>query len=777
MPGSQSIQGLASNLDTNAIVQAIMAAEHRVVDRLTERQTEATNRMATYNSISALMVALRSALAPLLRTSTFEAATLSVSDQDAISATTSGQVAAGTYFLSVDALATNHQIASQGFDDPATAILGNGTLQIRVGSGSTQTITIDSTNNSLTGLKNAINAARVGVTASIINDGSSSQSYRLMLTANETGAENTITVTTNLSGGLAPDFASSTFDAVERLPGMAGTALVSVGPTASYSGAANKTYTFTVAGSGTQTIGDAPITVNWTDGTNSGSFEVAAADSEVALTGTGSDGLKLTFGGGTLTAGDQFRVQTFAPLLQKAADAQVRFGSGSDGASPIVVASASNQIKDLIAGLTINLKNVTSTPVTITAAVDQTAIEGKINDFLAKYNEVMRTIDKQFSYNSETQEAGLLIGDQFLMAVQSQLRGPLASTVAGLPKGMNTLRALGIRTGADGLLSLASPSTLSDKLATDLSGVMNLFTDSGTSTNALISFLSAGTKSVESQNGYDVEITQAATRGQLRGLDITDPATTPLELTSDNNSFRLVVDGIRSDPLTLSLGTFNSGSALAAEIQDKINHDDAIGSRGVTVSWVDLGDTGYLQFTSGGYGSASRLSVEAGDAGSAVSVLGFSGGGAFTAGADVAGTINGEAATGSGQILTGNAGNATTAGLRLEVRLTPSQVTGGTSAVITFVRGFASRIDRIADSLSRASDGSISRYTQGIQNQIDDLKAQITSQEERLAIRQEKLYERFTALEQALSQFQTQGDFLSQQLAQISANTNAILKR
>ena len=66
MPGMTSIDGLVSNLDTSAIVEAMINAERFNVDRLIERQAEATNQLTTYNSISALMVALRSGTQPLL---------------------------------------------------------------------------------------------------------------------------------------------------------------------------------------------------------------------------------------------------------------------------------------------------------------------------------------------------------------------------------------------------------------------------------------------------------------------------------------------------------------------------------------------------------------------------------------------------------------------------------------------------------------------------------------------------------------------------------------
>ncbi|HEY4723653.1 MAG TPA: flagellar filament capping protein FliD, partial [Anaerolineae bacterium] len=324
-------------------------------------------------------------------------------------------------------------MASEGYADP-TSVVGTGTIQIAVGKSSPATITLNTSNSTLTDLKNAINAANAGVTASVISDGSSSNPYRLLLSANATGAENVIAITSNLTGGTAPNFSASTFDQVENVGAPQGTSVKSLGSLATYTGAQNKTYTFTVGGSGTQTVGSGPITVNWTDGTNSGSISVTTAGVEVALTGTGSEGLTLAFAAGTLVAGDQFRVQTFSPLLQKAADARVSLGSTAGGGSPIVISSASNQIDNLIGGVSLKLKSVTTAPVTITATLDQEAIKASITGVLDKYNEVMRAIDKQFSYNSETKEAGALLGDQFLLAIQQGLRDPLSGAIDGLPK-------------------------------------------------------------------------------------------------------------------------------------------------------------------------------------------------------------------------------------------------------------------------------------------------------------------------------------------------------
>ena len=774
MPGSQSIDGLISNLDTTSIINAIMKVEHRPVDLLTERQTAATNQLTTYNSISALMVGLGASASILNRASSFAAASLTVSDDTAVTAQATGRVTVGTYSLSVDALAANHQIASQGFADP-TSVVGTGSLQLAVGKGSATTLTLSGSSNTLSDLKNAINAAGIGITASIISDGSSSNPYRLLLSANATGADNVISITSNLTGGAAPDFSTPTFDQVENVGVVSGTASKTLGGTASYTGSQNKSYRFTVAGTGTQTIGSGPITVNWTDGTNSGSITVTTAGEEVALTGTGADGLKLSFGAGTLVAGDQFRVQTFNPLLQKAADAQVSLGSTAGGGSPITISSASNQIDDLIGGVSLKLKSITTSPVTIVASVDQGAIETSIKGMLDNYNKVMKAIDKQFSYNPDTEEAGALLGDDFLLSIQSSLRGSLMGAIDGLPTSLNMLRAIGITTGNDGSLSLSNPSLLTAKLAANADGVRNMFIDSGQTTNPLISFLSTGVKTVESKSGYAVTITEAATRMTRDGLQLTDPSILPLTLTSTNNTFRMTVDGFKSGDIVLAARSYSSGAELASEIQQKIKADSIIGSRGVAVEWVaDSAETGHLKFTSGSYGSSSSVSVDAPSSNSVVNELGFGTGGTVIAGRDVAGTINGYAATGTGRTLTAGKNSGDAEGLSVDVRMTASDVLANPAATVTYQRGFASRLARTTDSLTRSNDGTVARRTKGIQSQIDDLKAQIKSKEEYLVIRREKLYERFTAMEQALSQFQAQGSFLTQQLAQLAGNTSKI---
>jgi flagellar hook-associated protein 2 len=71
-----------------------------------------------------------------------------------------------------------------------------GSISIRVGSGAVQTVTLGSSGNTLAGLRTAINAANVGVTASIVANGNGTSS--LSLVSNTAGAVGNLTVTSNL---------------------------------------------------------------------------------------------------------------------------------------------------------------------------------------------------------------------------------------------------------------------------------------------------------------------------------------------------------------------------------------------------------------------------------------------------------------------------------------------------------------------------------------------------------------------------------------------------
>jgi len=357
-----SIDGLISGFNTTQIVDAIMAAERRPIALLQDRQEQANAELAAIRALNTQLLALQSAAQALTRPLAFQGKTVSVSDTDILSATAGSSAATGTYRLTVNSLARAHQLASQGFADTDTTTVGTGEIQVQVGDGDTTTIEITTANNTLAGVRDAINAADAGVTATIINDGSEAYPYRLVLTADDTGAENTITITSTLSGGTAPVFDSNSISAVVADDG--------------------NTYSGTATSSGTYT------------GTTNRSYLIQIVQG--------------SFTSGTFGAGDTFYVDAYVPTLQEASDAEIVVGSGS---GQIVVTSASNTVENVVPGVTLNLLKADSdSPVEITVANDTSTIRTNIETFVNRYNDVVSFIRQQTRYDAETALFGTVPG-------------------------------------------------------------------------------------------------------------------------------------------------------------------------------------------------------------------------------------------------------------------------------------------------------------------------------------------------------------------------------
>jgi flagellar hook-associated protein 2 len=363
----------------------------------------------------------------------------------------------------------------------------------------------------------------------------------------------------------------------------------------------------------------------------------------------------------------------------------------------------------------------------------------------------------------------VLFGDRTLQIIQNSIRRSFGSKIDGIDSKYNQMAGVGIRTGANGALSVKDSAALQTALEADLDGVIRLLTNSGATDSTFIEFVSSTADTAEGED-YKVDITQAATHGAYRGGGIADPATTPLTLTAANNKLKFTIDGILSNEIALSERAYNSSDELIRELQEKIDNDAKIGSRGLTAAWVSTGTgTGYVELTGSTYGSSSSVGIVTSITNSALTTLGLTSGTAV-AGKDVAGTINGEAATGSGQTLTGKDGNATTDGLKLKITATEDQVGITVEGTVTITKGVAARLGDLLDSYTASGDGLFDRRIRAYQNQIDNLQERIAEFDERLVLRRESLEKKWLAMEEALGQLNSQSSYLTGQLASMNAN-------
>lgn len=200
--------GVGSGLDLSSLLTNLMQAEQQPLILNQQRQASYQAKISAYGSINSKLSALQNAANALKSPLNQEVYTASSSDATVASTTTSIGAASGSYAVHVNNLAKAHTLNSTAFTDSAT-IIGTGTLRIGVGT-STFDISIDSSNDTLAGIRDAINAAsnNTGVNATIITDVSGA---RLALTSKDTGSTHAISVAVSETG--SSDFTTAGGDA------------------------------------------------------------------------------------------------------------------------------------------------------------------------------------------------------------------------------------------------------------------------------------------------------------------------------------------------------------------------------------------------------------------------------------------------------------------------------------------------------------------------------------------------------------------------------------
>ena len=422
----------------------------------------------------------------------------------------------------------------------------------------------------------------------------------------------------------------------------------------------------------------------------------------------------------------------------------------------ISITSSSNTISEAIEGATLSLLATGSSKVSISQ--NQSAAKNAVETFVDAYNSVIDTVDQISSYNTETEEAAVLLGDSTIRSITSNMRSIITGAVSGISGKYNALASIGISTDSSTGKLLIDDTVLQEALDNGLDSIAKLFAVSGSPSDSLISFDDSSSDTTEGT--FAISITTLATRGAYVGAAAATGAPGSIVITAgSNDTFAVTVDGVQTSTITLSAGTY-TGADLATELQSRINGDSELKDNGVTVS-VSFDKNGNNEFSivSDRYGSASTVTSVSG---TARSTLGLSSADTSLSadGVDVAGSIGGVSATGSGRFLTG-AGDAD--GLKIEVR---GGSTGSRGEVV-FSRGIADKLNNLLSGFLD-EDNIIDARVDGVQSRIDD----INEQRERFALRMDALEQRlraqFNAMDGLVAQLRSTSDFLSQQLANLN---------
>ena len=199
--GSFNFGGLASGIDTKAIIEAILSVERRPINRLQTRESELSQEKSALDELRSKLNVFLNALKDVSSDQTFRARATTLSSDDFFSATAGTAAETGLFAVEVLQLAEAHKVAGNGLAAADQPLVSDGTITIQSGSGDVVTVDVSaaSGNNTLEAVRDAINSADKGIGASILYDGAS---YRLVVRADETGTANALTLTDGTNLGL-----------------------------------------------------------------------------------------------------------------------------------------------------------------------------------------------------------------------------------------------------------------------------------------------------------------------------------------------------------------------------------------------------------------------------------------------------------------------------------------------------------------------------------------------------------------------------------------------
>ena len=202
--------GIGSGLDVESLVSQLILADVQPAENLLNRKESTYQAQLTaYGSVKGVLAQFQAAAASAGAAGQYTGKLANTALYDTVTASATSSAAVGDYSVDVTALAKAQSLASSAFSPPPptrsarvrSRLVWERSAMIRVPVPSqalpkktdttSVSVIIDSSNNTLTGVRDALNAASAGLNASVVNDGSG---YRLVIQSDSTGAENAVSI-------------------------------------------------------------------------------------------------------------------------------------------------------------------------------------------------------------------------------------------------------------------------------------------------------------------------------------------------------------------------------------------------------------------------------------------------------------------------------------------------------------------------------------------------------------------------------------------------------
>lgn len=403
----------------------------------------------------------------------------------------------------------------------------------------------------------------------------------------------------------------------------------------------------------------------------------------------------------------------------------------------IQVSRPTNQIDDLVDGVQLDLRRSGTGPVTVDVRPDTDAVVAQVADLVDAMNSALSTVGELGATSADADSRGVLSSDASVRRVAASIRDVVAAGV-DTGGGVTSLSALGVELTRTGEVTL-DEGRLREALETDFDATVELLSRTATTDGPYLA--DPLSTSATATGSYDVVVTQAATRASDASAGYTAPVadeTFTVSTVGGSADVTITAGATRQDAVD-AINAAITGAGLALEAR-------ADGS-GIAIESTRWG-------SSGDFSTAGAAAVLGGE---------LSG-----TGQDVAGTIGGEAATGTGQRLRADVGDP--AGLSVTVTVDAATLAGAGGQMqigpVDAAEGFGGQVASLMDQLTDTG-GVVDRARGRLERRIGSVDDQIQRHELRLDLRERTLMRQFTAMEQAMGQLIEQGNWLTSQLPPI----------
>ena len=422
------------------------------------------------------------------------------------------------------------------------------------------------------------------------------------------------------------------------------------------------------------------------------------------------------------------------------ADAQLRVEGRT-------ITRATNSVTDAIDGVTLNLLSAEAgSPVTVSVDRDSDTMVKSVQALVTAYN-AMRTW-----VTTNTADGAALAGNGSARAQMATLTNAILQTPTGVVGRYSAAALVGLQHDKAGVLSLDA-AAFSAALNTDAASVRRLFTQLGEATDSEVTWVGATAATVASATPYAVNITQPATQAQAIGAAwanyVTAGAPDTMTLTDAFTGKTGAITIANGDGIDAVVARLN---ALFATQRMRL----------AAAKTVD----GRVRLTASDPGSAAGFTIAytPGAGGDGTAMLGLAAG--ASTGLNVAGTINGVAATGNGQLLTGAAGNAAE-GLAIRYTGTAARAAGTVRFTLGVMGTLGQLTSRMASDTGSTTDAQVASLTA----RADSLDRRTTDIQARLDARREALTKQFIAMESAIARASAIGSSLASQITSLQQQT------